>query len=286
MSATSIETAAPGRQIRGPSALGGDFRRFVNLTRTLAVTDFKLKFFGSVLGYLWQLMRPLMLFGILYAVFTHVVKLGSGVRFYPVVLLSGIVLFTFVSESTGGSVGSLVDRESLVRKVHFPRLVIPLAVVLTAYFNLLLNLIAVFVFMVASGVTPTWRWVELPPILLFLGVAATGVAMILSAAYVRFRDVRPIWDVALQLLFYASPVLYPIEKIGNDHLERAMMMLNPLAAALQQFRHAVLDPSAPSAAAAAGGAQYLLVTLAIVIALFGLGFMYFNREAPLIAEEL
>jgi ABC-2 type transport system permease protein len=286
VSSEAIPTSALGRPIRGPSALGGDFRRFLHLTRTLAVTDFKLKFFGSVLGYLWQLMRPLLLFGILYAVFTHVVKLGSGVKFYPVVLLSGIVLFTFVSEATGGSVGSLVDRESLVRKIHFPRLVIPLAVVLTAYFNMLLNLIAVFVFMLASGVHPTWRWVEAPFILLFLGLAATGMAMILSAAYVRFRDARPIWDVFLQLLFYASPVLYPVEKITNVHIKHAMMIFNPLATSLQQFRHAVLDPSAPSAAQAAGGTVYLLVPIAIVVAIFALGFWYFNREAPVIAEEL
>ncbi len=142
----------PGTPIKGPSALGDDPRRFLRLTWTLAITQFKLKFYGSVLGYLWQLMRPLMLFGVLYVVFTEFVRLGNDIEFYPVVLLTGIVLYTFVSEATGGAVASVVERETLVRKVQFPRMVIPCAVVLTATLNLMLNLVAVVVFAAISGV--------------------------------------------------------------------------------------------------------------------------------------
>ena len=125
--------SALGRPIRGPSALGGDLRRFVALTTTLAITDFKLKFFGSVLGYLWQLMRPLMLFGVLLAVFTQVFRIGAEVPNYPVLLLFNVVLFGFFQESTLTAVHSIVNQESVVRKTQFPRLVIPLAVVLTGF---------------------------------------------------------------------------------------------------------------------------------------------------------
>ena len=130
----------------GPSAVGGDWRRLLHLTRLLAVTDFRLRFFGSALGYLWQVMHPLLLFGVLYLVFTEVVRLGEGVAFYPVALLSGIVLFVFLSESTGQAVQSLVEREPIVRKIQFPRLAVPLATVLTALFRLSLNLVVVLVF--------------------------------------------------------------------------------------------------------------------------------------------
>jgi ABC-2 type transport system permease protein len=277
--------AARGRLVRGPSAFGSDRRRFLHLTWTLAITDFKLRFFGSVLGYLWQLMRPLMLFGVLYVVFTEFVRLGNGVPHYPVVLLTSIVLFTFFVEATAGAVTSVLDRENLVRKIEFPRLVIPLTVVVNAYLNLALNFLAVLVFMLASGVEPRLSWIQLPLLIAALGVFATGIAMLLSALYVRFRDVKPIWEVLSQMIFYASPVLYPIETIPNEKVQH-LLMCNPLAAILEQVRHAVIDPGAPSAAQAIGGGERLLIPAAIVAGLFALGLWVFNREAPRIAEEL
>jgi len=273
------------KPITGPSALGGDPRRFAHLTWTLAVLDFRLKFFGSVLGYVWQLMKPLLLFGVMLFVFTKAVRLGGGVTQYPVVLLSGIVMFTFFAESTAAAVSSVVDREALVRKIHFPRLVIPLSVVLTAYFNLILNYLAVVIFMLARGVEVRWSWLELLPLVLFLGLFATGLSMILSSLFVRFRDVRPIWEVALQAIFYGSAIFYPIEKIPSVKLQH-LIMCNPLAAVVQQIRHAVIDPGAPTAGQAIGGDVRLLIPLALVLILLGAGFWWFNREAPRIAEEL
>ncbi|HET8672261.1 MAG TPA: ABC transporter permease [Thermoleophilaceae bacterium] len=279
--------ALPGgvKPITGPSALAGDPRRFLHLTWTLAVLDFRLKFFGSVLGYVWQLMKPLLLFGVMLFVFTKAVRLGGGVTQYPVVLLSGIVMFTFFAESTSAAVSSVVDREALVRKIHFPRLVIPLSVVLTAYFNLVLNYLAVVIFMLARGVAVRWSWLELIPLVLFLGLFSTGLSMILSSMFVRFRDVRPIWEVALQAIFYGSAIFYPIEKIPSVKLQH-LIMCNPLAAVVQQIRHAVIDPGAPTAGQAIGGDVRLLIPLVLVLILVGGGFWWFNREAPRIAEEL
>jgi ABC-2 type transport system permease protein len=269
---------------RGPSALGEDLRRFVSLTFTLAATDFKLRFFGSALGYLWTLMRPLMLFGVLYFVFTEVVKFGAGVEHYPVYLLTSIVLFTFFSETTSRGVTSLVERENLLRKVRFPRLVIPLSVALHALFNLGLNLIVVLVFVFASGIEPRWSWLQLPLLIALLVVLAVGVAMLLSALYVRYRDMEPIWEVVLQVLFYASPVFYVIATLP-DSIEREAMA-NPLAAIFTQVRHALMDPSAPTAAEAIGAGWRLLIPLTVVVAALGLGAWVFAREAPRIAEDL
>ena len=275
-----------GERVRGPSALGGEPRRFATLAWTMAVSDFKLRFFGSVFGYLWQLMRPLLLFGVVYIVFTKAFSLGAGVPFYSVTLLTNIVMFTFFADATGASVGAVLDRENIVRKIHFPRLAIPAAVVLTALFNLCLNLFAVSVFLIASGVRPHWTWLELPLLIGYLTVFAAGLAMLLSSLFVRYRDVRPIWDVTLQIIFYGTPILYMIEKIPPGLIRDLILNLNPLAGLLVQIRHAVIDPNAPSIAEVMGGRIHLLVPFTVVIATFALGWVVFARQAPRIAEDL
>jgi ABC-2 type transport system permease protein len=282
--AADTTAALPGR-IVGPSALGGSWKRFLYLSLTLALTDFKLRFFGSVLGYFWQLLRPLLLFGVLYFVFTEFVKVGEAVPFYPVVLLSNILLFTFFQDGTG-AVSSMVDREALVRKIQFPRMAIPVATVLMAAMNLTLNSVVILAFALASGVEPRVSWLQMPLLLGLLIVLILGLAMFLSAAYVRYRDVKPIWEVVLQMLFYASPVIYALETIGVSDTLRQVMALNPIAMILQQFRHAVIDPGAPTAADMAGGYDMLLIPGGLIVGAFALGYWYFNRSAPYIAEEL
>jgi ABC-2 type transport system permease protein len=287
VSATAPSPAhATPQPISGPSALTGDTRRFIHLTWTLAVQEFKLRFFGSVLGYLWQLMRPLMLFGVLYVVFTQFVKV-SDQKLFPVSLLLGIVLFTFFAEATAGAVSSVVDREQLVRKIHFPRLAIPLSVVLTATFNLLLNLLVVFIFGLSLGITVRWTWLELPVLAVLLACFVVGLAALLSAFYVRFRDVRPIWDVVLQMVFYGSMIIVPFETVYDRfHTLARLLLANPLAAIVQQARHAIVDPSIPGTGAAMGGWERGLAPLAIIVATTALGLWVFNREAPRIAEDL
>jgi ABC-2 type transport system permease protein len=277
-----------GRPLPGPSALGGDARRFWRLTWTLAVTNFKLRFYGSALGYLWQLMRPLLLFGVLYVVFTEFVRLGDDIEFYPVVLLTGIVLFTFVSEATSSGVTSLLASEALIRKVEFPRMAIPCSVVLTSLFNLGLNLVAVVVFAVISGVDLHGSLIQLPVIIGGLVAFVLGIVLVTSSMYVKYRDVQPIWDVVLQMLFYGTPVLYPIEIVQETSPSAAewLVTLNPFAAVVQQARHALLDPTADSAAVAAGGWGYLAITGLILLAILGGGFVVFRRRAPYVAEEL
>ncbi len=279
-------SALPARRVvAGPSAFSGDLRRFVSLTVALAVMEFKTRYFGSALGYLWQLLRPLMLFGVLYVVFTKVVKFNAGVNYFPAVLLSSIVLYTFFADATTTALSSLLARENLVRKIQFPRVVIPLAAVLTSLFNLLTNLLAVAVFVVATGVKPTYLWFGFPLVVFVLVAFAVGCSLLLSALYVRFRDVQPVWEVILQLLFYASPVIYAIEVIHNQ-TARQVIMCNPIATLLQQSRHWLIDPSAPSASSAIGGTTRLLIPIGIAMVVGLLGVWVFRREAPRIAEEL
>ncbi|UGS38615.1 ABC transporter permease [Capillimicrobium parvum] len=284
----SAAEASLGRQIKGPSAVGTDPRRFWHLTRALAVTEFKLRFFGSVLGYAWQVMRPLLLFGVLYVLFTQIIDVGNDVPFYGVALLLGLVLYTFFSESTGTAVTSIVDRENLVRKIEFPRLAVPMSVVLTAMFNLVLNFGVVVVFLLASGGSVRWSWLELIPLVALLAIVSSGMAMLLSASFVRARDVKPIWDVVLQILFYASPIFYMIETVQETAPTwvAKVLMLNPFAAILQQARHAMVSPEYDTAASAIGGTWRLLIPLAIIFGVFALGYAVFRRAAPRLAEDL
>jgi ABC-2 type transport system permease protein len=281
-----------GRPIRGPRALTDDWTRFWHLTFNIAVMQWKVRFFGSALGYLWQLVRPLLLFAVLYVFFTKISDVGKGegpsYDFYGSQLLSSIVLFTFFGESTMGAVRSVVDNETLVRKIQFPRLVIPLSVVLLSTFNLGLNLVVVMIFALIEGVRPMLTWLEVPLIVAMLALLCTGLAMLLSASFVYFRDIQPIWEVLSQVIFYASPIIIPVLKV-KENLSPALFhlyMLNPLAVIFQQFRHAFITHATPSAGALLGSMAALLQPLAIILAIFVLGFYVFNRTAPHVAEDL
>jgi ABC-2 type transport system permease protein len=268
------------RDVRGPSALGGGWQRSLDLLYLIAVTEFKKTYFGTVLGYLWSLARPLMLFGVLLAVFTQIFRVGSLVPHYEVLLLFNIVLYSFFQEATVTAVQSIVGQESVVRKTQFPRLVIPLAVVLTALFNLGLNLIVVLVFIV----DPTWTWLLFPVVLLLLFVFTAAVAMLVSSLYPRFRDTAIIWTVLVTVLFYGTPLLYPIEVVPETL--RHIIMVNPLAPVFELGRVWVIDPNAPGPAEASGGYAPLLAPIAIYIGVCVLSVWIFNREAPRIAEQL
>lgn len=275
------------RQTYGPSALGGGLRRFVELTLTLARTDFKLRYFGSVLGYVWSLMRPLLFFGVIYLFFTKIINLSKGIPHYGLYLLTGIVLWNYLGEATGNCVACLVARESMLRKVRFPRMAIPLAVSLTAAFNLAMNFITVFVFALASGLTPTASWLWLIPITLGFMVLATGIGMFLSASYVRYRDVQPMWDVGLQAWFYLSPIMYSAATYAK-HLGKtgaSLAMINPIATMLSQAGHAFISPSLPSATKVAG-VWPVIIAIALIFGVFTIGWWFFTREAPRVAENL
>lgn len=283
---TQASSPAPLREVRGPSALGGGARRFFDLLWLMSVTEFKRVYFGTVLGYVWSLVRPLALFGVLLFVFTKVFKIGSETaEHYPVLLLMGIVMFTFFQESTTNGVTSVVAQEGVVRKTQFPRLVIPLSTVVTGAFNFGLNLVVVLGFVLAFGVTPAWTWLLFPLVVAVLFVFTAAASMMLSVLYVRFRDVAIIWMVFAQALFYATPVLYPVEAFENETYEH-LLMINPIAVIFQQARVWVLEPHAPTAVEAAGGVAGLIPAATIFVAVCALGAWTFSRQAPKIAEDL
>jgi len=269
----------PLRDVPGPTALGGGWRRSLDLLYLMSVTEFKQTYFGTVLGYLWSLCRPLMLFGVLLVVFTHLLRF-STVAHYPVLLLMNIVLFGFFSEATNQAVPSIVANEGIVRKTQFPRLVIPLSIVLTSLFNLSLNMIVVFAFMLGFGITPMWTWLLLPVLVAMLTVFTTAVAMIVSSLYPRYRDMAIIWSVVSTVLFYATPVLYPLQKLSGPL--QTVVAMNPLTPILELARRWLIDPTAPLT----GGTLRIAVPVFLYVTVVAAAVLIFRREAPRIAEAL
>jgi ABC-2 type transport system permease protein len=266
----------------------GRARYLARILRVTAGAEYKLKYSGSVLGYVWSVAKPLALFGMLYAVFGHIFKLGEISNYYPVSLLIGIVLFGFFADATSMGMWSVVSRETLLRKLSFPRIVIPTAATVTAAITFGVNSVVVAGFLVWNGIVPQPSWVLLIPLVLELYVFILGIALILSVLFVRLRDVGQVWELALQLMFYASPIIYPIGFLPS--WLRQLAFVNPFTQVLQDVRAVVLYPDlAPNRITIAQSfdASYArLLPIAIVIVTCALGLYLFRREEPWLAERI
>ena len=255
------------------------------LLSELVRTDFKLRYQGSVLGYAWSLLRPLMLFLILYIVFVRFLKIGSGIEHYPIYLLLGIVMWNFFAEMTSLSLGSIVGRGDLIRKIRIPRWIIVLSSSVTALINLGLNLIVVFVFLLFNQVDLMRSILWLPLIFLQLYLFALGLSLLLATAFVKYRDVTHIWEVSLQGLFYLTPILYPLSIISRPLFQK-ILMISPIATAIQDARYAVVTHNALTTSSVYGTNYARLIPYCITLATLALGILYFKSQAKNFAEDL
>lgn len=255
------------------------------LLSELVRTDFKLRYQGSVLGYAWSLLRPLLLFLILYIVFVKFLRLGGDIPHFPVYLLLGIVMWNFFSEMTTQSLGSIVGRGDLIRKIKIPRWIIVLSSSISALINLGLNLLVVTIFLFVNkvDVSSTALWV--PLILLEVYIFALGLSLFLSAAYVKYRDVSYIWEVVLQGGFYLTPILYPIALITNLSLQK-LILLNPMAQAIQDARYALISHETVTVYKVFDGGWYSLIPFIIVAVTLVIGVAYFRKESKYFAENI
>lgn len=257
------------------------------LLAELVRTDFKLRYQGSVLGYAWSLLKPLMLFTILYVVFTRFIPLGKGIEHYPIVLLLGLVLWSFFTEMTSQSLSSIVARGDLIRKIRIPRWIIVVSSSISAIINLTLNLMIVAIFMLLNGVELQLSVMWFPLVLLQLYVFALGLSLWLSAAFVKFRDISSLWEVFLQALMYATPIIYPLTLITNETYQKLMLM-NPLAQMLQDARYVLVthDPAIITIDRAFSSSVYRLIPAGFSVLVLVLGVLYFKRRAKYFAEDL
>lgn len=254
------------------------------LLRQLVITDFKLRYQGSVLGYLWSLLRPLALFVILYIVFAKFLKIGDSIPNYPVYLLVGIVIWNYFAEVTSGSVGAVVARGDLIRKINFPKYVIVLAGSFSALINLFLNTIIIIIFMIVTGVDVQPQAILLPLLIFELFVFSLAIAFFLSAIFVRFRDINYIWEVIMQGAFYATPILYPLTFVPNWAAK--ILILNPVAQIIQDIRYLVVTPETITITNVYGSKFARLIPIAFVIILAIVASWYFRSRSKYFAEEV
>lgn len=258
------------------------------LLKQLVITDFKLRYQGSVLGYFWSLFKPLLMFGVLYVVFTYIIPTGKDVPYFSAYLLLGIVIWTFFSEATLMGLGSIVGRGDLIRKVSISKMSIVIASVLSAGVNFLLNMIVVFIFMIASGADITWSLMPFIPLLLIeLILLVLGISLILAALYVRFRDFAPIWEIILQVMFYATPIIYPLTFALNASPRVAeILSLNPLTQIIQDMRYILITPATLTTHQVMGDIMSFILPLIVMITMLIFGVIYFKKRSRYFVEEL
>jgi len=252
------------------------FKHNWELIRELAINDFKLKYNNSILWYFWSLLRPLALFGILYLVFSVFMRFGGGVENYQFYLLIGIILWMFFYEMTILSMQSIVAKANLVKKIYVPKIIIVIATSLTCLMTFLLNLVVFFIFMLIFGLKFQFSLWLLPVYLLELYLFSFGLSLILATLFVWFRDLAHIWEILLQILFYATPIIYPLSVVPLKFQKVAF--LNPVAQIIQDIREIVMGGQVLS--------PCFWLAPAATIVLLVLGLIVFNKKSKYFAEEV
>lgn len=257
------------------------------LLRELVVTDFKLRYQGSALGYIWSLLRPLFMFIILYLVFGVFFKAGDSIPHFPVYLLLGILLWNYFAEVTNNGVGSIVGKGDLLRKLNFPKYVIILAGSVSAFVNFSINFIVLAVFMLIFGVDIHWNAFLAIFLLIELFIFSIGVAFLLSALFVKFRDVNYIWEIIMQAAFYLTPILYPITLVvGISETIAKILLLSPMAQIIQDMRYLLITQDTTTFEQLYSTGWYRLVPVLITVIFTVCAALYFKSQSPKFAEEI
>ena len=257
------------------------------LLKELTKTDFKLRYQGSALGYLWALLRPLMMFAIMYIVFAKLLKIGNDIPHYPVYLLCGTTMWSFFTECTSQGIQAMVQRGDLIRKISFPKYIVVVSSTLTAVINMLINLGVIIIFALINGVTPSWSWLLVPLSLLELYVLSLGIAFLLGAINVKYRDITSIWDVCIQALFYAVPIIYPITMVLETSTKAAkLILLNPIAQAIQDIRYNLITNETITTWNFIENSFLKILPIILVLVVLILAALYFRRKSKFFAEEI
>lgn len=255
------------------------------LLKELVKTDFKLRYQGSAIGYLWSILKPLLMFTIMYLVFIRFLRLGGSVPHFPVALLLANVIWSFFSEATGMGMVSIVTRGDLLRKLNFSKHTIVFSAVLGALINFSINLVVVLIFALINGVTISPFAYMAIPLFIELLILAVGVALLLSTLFVYYRDLAQVWEVLMQAAMYATPIIYPITFVSDKNpLAAKILMLNPLAQMIQDLRFLLIDRANATIWQMSNHWYYVMIPYLIPILVLALGILVFNKNAKKFAE--
>ena len=257
------------------------------LLKELIKTDFKLRYQGSMLGYLWAVLRPLLMFAILYVVFAKILRFGGDIPHYPVYLLTGTVLWNFFTESCGQGIQSIVMRGDLIRKISFPKWIIVVSATSTALINLTINLCVIIVFALLNGVVPSFSWLLVPFSVIELYTLCLGISFLLGAFNVKFRDISSIWDVLTQALFYAVPIIYPLSMVSaTSETFAKLLLLNRIAQVIQDVRHNLITTEAQTIWNYINNPLMQIIPIILVVIILIIAALYFRKRSKYFAEEV
>ena len=262
-------------------------RRNRILLNELSKTDFKLRYQGSILGYLWAIIRPFLMFGIMYLVFAKFLRFGDEIPHYPVYLLVGTVLWNFFIECTNQGIQSLLIRSDLMRKIAFPKWIIVLSATTTALINLGINFVVIILFSFFSGIAPSLGWLLVPFLILELYLLSLGLALLLGSVNIKYRDVQSIWEVVVQALFYAVPIIYPIQMVATySNFTAHLLMLNPIAQVIQDVRSLLVTDATLTSWEILPHFLLNFIPLLLVGLVFIAGMFVFKHKSKYFAEEI
>lgn len=263
------------------------YRYSAILLKELVRTDFKVRYQGSTLGYLWSLLRPLFIFIVLYFIFVDFLHIGSGIPHWPQALLLGMVMWNFFTEITNQGLRAIVSQSGVIGKINFPKYIIIMSASISALINLAFNLLVIAVFIAIGRVTPSWWWLLIPVMFMEIYVFAVGCAFVLSTLYVKFRDINFIWEIIIQAAFYASAVMFPVARVFTESvIAGKVLLMNPVAQAVQDARHFLLPATMPSTGHYVHHFFMLAIPFVIILLVLILGAIYFRRRSPYFAEEI
>ena len=257
------------------------------LLKELTKTDFKLRYQGSVLGYLWALLRPLMMFAILYIVFAKLLIFGGDIPHYPVYLLCGTTMWSFFTECTQQGIQAMVNRGDLIRKICFPKYIVVVSATLTAVINMLINVVVIIIFAFINGVTPSITWLLVPLSIFELYLLSLGISFLLGAINVKYRDITSIWDVIIQALFYAIPIIYPISMItASSQLAAKVILLNPIAQSIQDIRYNLITSETITTWNYISNTWIQFLPIILVMIILAISSLYFRKKSKFFAEDI
>lgn len=255
------------------------------LLRELVVTDFKLRYQGSALGYAWSVLKPLFLFAILYIVFDKFLKLGKGIEHYPVYLLTGVVLWSFFSETTSQGLNAIIKRGGLIRKINFPKYIIVISGTISAFINLFINFLVVFVFIIFNGVELSWSALMIVPLVIELYIFALAIAFFLAALNTKYRDVGYLWEILLQAAFYATPIIYPMQRVlGQGNELFGYILVSPTAQIIQDVRYFLINKEQSITIWQTLPTWATFIPFIIILIFVVLGVYYFKKNSRYFAE--
>ena len=259
------------------------------LLAELVKTDFKLRYQGSALGILWSVLKPLMIFVVMYFIFVKFLRItDSSIPNYAITLLLGLSLWGFFTEAVTLGMNSIVARGDLMRKINFPKYIVIISSMVSALISLSINLLVVLAFAIFAGVKFQWSVLLLPFNIVLLFATAFGLALILATLYVKFRDISHIWEVFMQILVYSMPIMYPISMVTKVSIFGVsiakIMMLNPIALAIQDIRHNLIAHETPTFWTLFENYWFALIPILITTLLVAFGLWYFNKNSKKFAE--